>query len=385
MDGTILGGGTFTVGATVVPVLLNIPSGTDWMRVQNYTQTGLPGDTNANGINFWWQRGMPVGGGIVYYKHTSADNHLAGVDIFLNGGFTLVNDDNVYGQPQPFLSAPRAVSAVTNAMNPVVSTGDTSGLAVGSIIRLYGTAQTDVNGIDFAVGAVTANTSFRILTAGSGTGLANAPGVVGGAGTYRIVNYPPLFYPKSFVVTIASPSGAGRTLIGVSSPCGFVVGQKVRFKIPAYCLSVELNATPENNYQTFTVVDVLGSPDDNGVGTCAFTIATPGITVTSLHYPLASEMPGDFPVVSPVGEDTAAALVSAAPQLPKYFGAGSQIPNTNSGILSDSTVNTAQSGMLLGVGGDVQDLAEVVSGPAGNTAGDFVVWISGKSSFYNIF
>ena len=61
---------------------------------------------------------------------------------------------------------PVATTASTNATRPVVSTASTAGVSVGTVVRLSQTAQTDVNGIDMVVGAVTANTNFTLLTAG---------------------------------------------------------------------------------------------------------------------------------------------------------------------------------------------------------------------------
>ena len=87
----------------------------------------------------------------------------------------------------------------TNATQPVVLTANTSGISVGSVVRLAlqsgDTAlANDVTGVDFVVGAVTANTSFTLLTASNP--LANVPGVVTGTGHWRLVNYNALFYPR---------------------------------------------------------------------------------------------------------------------------------------------------------------------------------------------
>ena len=54
------------------------------------------------------------------------------------------------------MSNPIATTASTNATRPVVSTSTTSSIHVGTVVRMANTAQTDVNGIDMVVGAVSA-------------------------------------------------------------------------------------------------------------------------------------------------------------------------------------------------------------------------------------
>src|SRR5579872_913243 len=170
MDGTILGQGTFTANMSGLtnpnsgnvsvsnanPTVIQIPSNADWVRVYDYTSYGLNGlagsayfNGTANayiGISWYWQRGMAAGTGIVNYK--AAASAVISGDTLLTGGFTLYDPS---GNP---LTSSVATTASTNATRPVVSTGNTAGVSVGTIVRLASTAQTDVNGIDFVVGAV---------------------------------------------------------------------------------------------------------------------------------------------------------------------------------------------------------------------------------------
>ena len=88
MDGTIIGQGTFNAayaGANPNPgnasnqaassQIIQIPSGADWVKVYNYTKAGQNGLTsvyfngtaNASaGTEYYWQRGMAAGTGMVY-------------------------------------------------------------------------------------------------------------------------------------------------------------------------------------------------------------------------------------------------------------------------------------------------------------------------------
>ncbi len=369
MDGTILGQGTFTVGASVTQQIVQIPSGADWIRVFNYTQFGTAGGASAGGVEYMWQRGMPSGSAIVKYKiNTSNANVLQG-DLITSGGFTLYDPSGQTAGAQPVLGNAVATTASTNATRPVVSTATTTGLVAGtSVVRMSNTAQTDVNGIDMVVGAVSAGVSFTLLTATNA--LATAPGAIGGAGFYRIVNTDPLFYPRRRYIT--NITQASQAQVSTSVAHNYVVGQEVRFNIPSVSGMVQLNSTQANNFLTGTIVSVVDSFNFKvNIDTSAFTAFT---------FPTIAQQPSSFPEVTPVGEDTAYALTSTAAQTPlDVF--GNPINNANSGILSDATVNTGFLGMILGTGGTTVGGSVAVPGPAGTAASDVVYWLAGKSTY----
>ncbi len=369
MDGTIIGQGSFVVGATVVPQIVQIPSNADWMRVFNYTQMGTDGGVAASGVEFWWQRGMAAGTGIVKYKISTTDVNVLNGDTLVSGGFTLYDPSGQSASQGalPLVGPAVATTASTNATRPVVSTASTAGISVGTVVRLSNTAQTDVNGIDMVVGTVVANTSFTLLTATNP--LATAPGAIGGAGFYRIVNTSPLFYPRRRFVT--NITRAVNAQVSTSVAHGLTVGQEVRFSIPSVSGMVQLNGNSDNNYQPAVVMTVV---DDYN-----FTINIDTTGFTAFTWPTIAQQPSSFPVVVPFGEDTATGLTGVAPQVPAV--GGIQIPNTNTGILADSTVNTGFLGMLLGTGGTALGLNATVTGPAGTAAADVVYWVAGKSTY----
>jgi len=397
MDGTILGQGSFTAnfsglsnpnsGNAAVgqanPTIIQIPSNADWVKVWNYTQFGTAGNSGGylNGtancdtaVEHYWQRGMAAGTGIVkYYANGGTVLHA---DTMLSGGFTLFDPSGQSAGAQPQIGAAVATSASTNATRPVVSTSNTAGVTVGSVVRLSNTAQTDVNGIDFVVGAVTANTSFTLLT--STNALATAPGAIGGTGYYRLVNYNSLFYPRRRYVT--NITQAVNAQVSTSVAHGLTAGQEVRFNIPSVSGMVELNGTTGNNYQPAVIVSVV---DDYN-----FTINIDTTGFTAFTWPTIAQQPSSFPIVTPFGEDTATALASTSNMVPSIN--GQQIYNTNTGILADSTVNTGFLGMILGAGGLGKILATTtVYGPAGSVAwssgnvgtGDVLYWVAGKATY----
>lgn len=396
MDGTILGQGIITAafsGANPNPggatnqaadaQIIQIPSNADWVRVLNYSKFGanglntvyFQGTNNAfAGIEYWWQRGMAPGTGIVKYKSNGASTLNA--DTMVTGGFTLFDPSGQSQGALPLVGAAVATTASTNATQPVVSTGTTTGINVGTVVRMSNTAQTDVNGIDMVVGAVTAGVSFTLLTATNA--LATAPGAIGGAGFYRIINTDSLFYPRRRFVT--NITRAVNAQVSTSVAHGLTPGQEVRFNIPAVSGMTQLNS---NAFTNFIAPIILSVVDDYN-----FTINIDTTAYTAFTWPTIAQQPSSFPIVAPVGEDTASSLAIPAAQTPSVGGV--QIFNTNTGILADSTVNTGFLGMILGAGGNGLALTTPISGPAGTvhfTAGnvidtrDVMYWLAGKSTY----
>ena len=373
MDGTILGQGSFIVPSTFnqttnpINQIIQIPSAADWLEVRNYTNAGKVGGATGLGVEYYWQRGMAPGTGMVeYYGNGTA---VKSGDTLVSGGFTIYDPTGQQVGSQPLLGSPVVVSAVTNQAQPVVTHAADTSVVVGSVVRLSNTAQTDVNGIDFVVGAVADSTHFTLLTASNA--LATLPGAIGGAGFYRVVTYPPLFYPARKIVTNVTKSA---TVAQVSTAIehSYTVGQAVRFNIPSVSGMVQLNTTGANQYMYSTVTSIVDAYN--------FTIDTNTLSFTTFTWPTIAQQPSSFTTVEPIGENTAFALNSNLGQFPQYQGLN--VFNANGGVFADATVNTGYYGMVLGTGGvGTVAGALAISGPAGTTAGDVVYWKCGKSEF----
>jgi hypothetical protein len=242
-------------------------------------------------------------------------------------------------------------------------------------VRLSNTAQNDVNGIDMVVGAVVVNTSFTLLTATNA--LATAPGAIGGAGFYRIVNYNELYYPRHRYIT--NITQAVNAQVSTSIAHGLTPGQEVRFNIPAVSGMIQLNPSQQNNFAPAIVVSVV---DDYN-----FTININTLAYTPFTWPTIAQQPSGFPQVIPFGEDTATSLITAASQVPTI--GGLKINGTQTGLLADATTNTGFLGMILGAGGNGLELTTPILGPSGSIAWssgnvgtpDRLYWVAGKSSF----
>ncbi len=401
MDGTILCQGTFVANSTGLAnpnpgnatisnanaQIIQIPSGVDWLKVYDYTAAGRAGTNaayfngtanSAVGVEFYWQRGMAAGTGMVKY-YGNGGQVLSG-DTFVSGGFTLYDPSGQSAGSLPLVGNSTSATGISNVTRPVVLTANTAGISVGSVVRVSKVGadtaiMSDLGTIDFVVGAVTSGVSFTLLTATNA--LATAPGLTTGTLHFRIVNVDALFYPRRRnIVNITQAVNAN---VGTSRAHGYVAGQAVRFTIPAVSGMIELNSSSANNYMTATVVTVV---DDYN-----FTINIDTTAFTAFTFPTVSQQPSSFPIVDPVGEDSALALASLQPQTPSV--AGQQIFNTNTGVFSDATVNTGFLGMVLGIGGNGLALTTPIIGPAGSIAwsagnvatGDTMYWVAGKSSF----
>jgi len=374
MDGTIIGQGTITAPTNLVNQVVAIPSGVDWMKVYNYSQYGNIGTPDNNvGLEFYWQRGMAAGTGIVSYGSNSSRTISA--DTLLTGGFTLYDPSGQSVGAQPLLGSPIATTASTNVTRPVVTTASTAALQVGTVVRMSNTAQTDVNGIDMVVGTINSGTQFTLLTASNA--LATAPGAIGGAGFFRIVYNAnsQLFYPRLRYIT--NITQAANAQVSVSVAHGLTPGQEIRFNIPNVSGMTQLNPDLSNNY--FPTSSSTAAIVQTVVDDYTFTININTTGYTAFTWPTIAQQPSSFPEVTPFGEDTATSLALNLPQVPTI--GGIQIFNTNSGILADSTVNTGFLGMILGTTGIGHALTTAISGPAGSVAGDVVYWSAGKSSY----
>jgi len=366
MDGTILSQGTFRLQTDSAGWLVPVPSGIDWMYVWNSFNSALPGQVApVAGIEYFWQRGMEPGNArVTYYGATTA---VLNGDYMLSGGFTLYDPSGQDLDALPLIGNPVATTASTNATRPVVSTASTAGISVGSVVRMSGSAQTDVNGVDMVVSAVTLNTSFTLLAASNA--LANVPGAIGGAGFYRIINASSeLFYPRHRYVT--NVDQALQPTVSTSVAHGMTAGQQIRFSIPK--LATGAQGMIQLDGLSATVLQVI---DDY-----SFSIDLNTTSFAPFVWPTIAQQPSSFPIMVPFGENTASALVSVEPQVPTI--GGIKIPGTQSGILADGTVNTGILGMYLGAGGLGTINGAFIQGPgAASVSNSEMFWRVGKSSY----
>ena len=323
MDGTILSIGTFTQPAAAVNQLIQVPSDLDYLRVYNWTQIAAVG----NPYFFYWTRnnGTPTQGLSVT---------VAGVP-----ALTAANSFVLYNPNLQNYEGVGAAVAITNINNGsgVVLTATTTGLSVGSVVRLsnlVAAAAQQLGGLNLTVSAINPGVSFTVT-------LPTPTAVIGAtAGFYRIIFPSPLFAPRA--KTLLNISAAAQAVVTTSSPHGFSIGQLVRFNIPMVS-ATEYGITQLDGVSA-TVVAV-GT-------TTTFTINVNTVGMGAFAFPAAANVAFSYAEVTPYGDDTATAL--------------SQVPALSS--LQDAVNNSGVLGMVLATGAAL---------PAG-VANDVITWEAGK-------
>lgn len=345
MDSCIVQSGTFT--STGAPINLPIRSDVDWMMVTNYSQTG-GNQATGRGYSYIWQRGYPLGGGLITYNTDGALTLQQGT--IASGGFTLVDQGN-----QAYLSSGVAFTGISNATQPVITTGSTAGLSDGDIVILSQTAAqrtaadaTALCGIPFQIDTIVANTSFRIANA-----LSQAPGagVAAAAGSWRKVNISSIFYPQFRYIVNVDTSSATAPVFRTSVNHGYQVGQLVYFTVQS-----DVNGMVQLNTLSAPITAVTSS---------TFTVSLDTTGFSAFVFPTAAQATAAFPysnaTVSPAGMDSAVAL------------------NAGVDLISDATNNISIIGINLGTGVGAGGQPVGYRGPSG-IAGDTMYYIAGKSS-----
>jgi len=331
---TIIQQGHFTSDST--DKIIALRSDVDWVKV--YNLTNIEASTQWDGVTWWWQREMAQDDAIVeFHAAASQVTSMSTAAVGFNGavyrGISLIDSsDKTPG-------APVAVTAGTNATQPVYSTATTGRMINGSIVRIQNTAHDNVDGLDFTVDTVTLNTSFRLANA-----LQQAPGLIAGAaGTYRLIapnaTVYNMWYPRKRVIANITQAAAGVVTTLVDH--GYTTGQKVRMQVSDDCGMVELNG------QLVTITNLTASTFSINVDTTGY---------TAFAFPLPAAVPFTHAQVIPVGEDLTTNVIGAA------------------------TLNTAFIGMILGTSAN----AAISAGSPGGTTADVIKWVAGKSFATNI-
>lgn len=289
---TLIVQGSFTSDGT--DKTISIRSDYDKIEVEN--ETALTQATADLAFKFTHQRGQADGGGNVWTKLGNVANDPLTVGALTAGtGFYRVDTS---GAP---LSAAVAITAATNITEPVFSTGSTANVSAGTVVRLSNmTGQENLNGYDFAVDTIVANTSFKMAAA-----LATAPGAAATAGNYRIVNFERLFYPRfRFISNITQAANA---VVTTTVPSGYKVGQIVRVVVPQTSQAgVSDYGMTEIDGLKGTVVAVTDT-----VGTQTVTLDIDSSAFTAFVFPTAAKAQASAlskAMLVPVGMDSAYAI-----------------------------------------------------------------------------
>jgi hypothetical protein len=295
--------GTFTSDGAIRNI--SIPSGYDEFSMINITDIGSA--AGATPVMRAYGTSSMAAGSAYYNLKTNGAATLQLETTTTTGGFTFVSDS---GNQTP--SAAVAITGITNAAPPVVSTASTAGLNNFDIVRVYGTTgQLNIAGLDFTINNIVTNTSFELI-------YMVAPGAAGTAGFWRRIPFDARYYPRRRY--IASISLATSAVIVLTVTHGFTVGQQVRMIVPS-----EFGMTQMNN--------LLGTVTAINTTTNSITVNIDSSGFTAFAFPTSAVAAAGvtFAQVVPVGE---AAVNTTA------------LPVANS--LDDATDNVSFTGIQVG-------------------------------------
>lgn len=297
--------GSFTSTGTAVN--LSLPSGYQEFNMVNITDVGSAAAATPV-MRAYSASLLPAGSAYLNLKTNGAAT-LALESMITTGGFTFVADSG-----SASLGAAVAITGITNAAPPVVSTGSTSGLANSDIVRITNsTGQLNIAGMDFTIGSLIANTSFELSFMG-------APGAAATAGFWRRVPFDARYYPRRRFIT--SISQAASAVITLSVTHGYTVGQLVRIIVPSAFGMTQM----DSQLATITAINTTTNTITVNIDSSAFTsFAFPSSATAALGVTFAQ--------VVPVGE----AAVNSTSQ---PFG----------NLLDDATDNQSFTGIIIGTG-----------------------------------
>jgi hypothetical protein len=274
--------GSFTSDGTAKN--LDLPSGYNSFEMINITDIG---STAASTPVMRAQGTSLMSAGSAYYNlKTNGAATLALETTTTTGGFTFVDNSATAS-----LSAAVAITGITNATPPVVSTASTAGLNTSDVVRVYGTTgQLNIAGLDFTIDTIVTNTSFNLA-------FMVAPGAAATAGFWRRVPFQPMFYPRSRYIT--SISKATSAVIVLSVTHGYTVGQKVRIVVPAAFGMTEMNG----QLVTITAINTTTNSITVDVDSTAFTtFAFPTSAIAALGVTFAQVVPVGEAAVNSVSQ-----------------------------------------------------------------------------------
>jgi len=314
--GTILAQGRFTSDGTAK--VLTIPSDADWMKVINYTIADAD-QTNAVGVEYYWQKGMDDGTGIEY-KKSNAANAANLTDALASGGFTVLDANASYG--------PAITGTTITKADPPVCSALSHGYSDGDLVFFTNlTEMPQLARIAWTVGSVTTDT-FELTYMDTNTANFTQESA------FTVRSIPESFFTWSDTTSSITAITLGSTTdvqtSNDNSDFTYAVGQVVRFYIPPEFGTVELDG-------------VQGEITAYNSTTNTYTIAVDSSSYTSFAWPTASSVPFSLARLVEVGD------ASSSPVNP--------------------VTNTAALQIKLAAGAD---------SPAGSTS-DVIYWYAGKS------
>jgi hypothetical protein len=310
--------GSFT--STGSAQFLNIRGGLDTIEVWNMTELAAAND--SHGVSYAWNLGMGYNDAIVTMRNAAATAVNATTAATLTVPGFIVYDASTQ------VNGPTIATTDFGTTAHVVLTGNTTGVSVGSIIRLQEmTGANQVNGMDYTVTAVNPGVSMTL-------GYTPVTVAAAGAGAYFTVPFNK-WYPQTRY--IASISQAAQAVVVFTVTHGYQVGQAIRFHVGSFNGMKQIDGLEGN----IVAVNTTTNSVTVDINTTAFTaFVWPTTAVAAAPFTQA--------YVNPIGMDSSLALA--------------QVPPADT--LTDAMQNIMTTGIILGAG---------ITSPAGSV-NDVIYW-----------
>ena len=269
---------------------LPIPIGADWLVTRNVTVWQAVAGAGSLLSAYWQKDDMRYAAAAANVTYG-----LGTLDTGLPIGLTNVTGFIEYdsGTDNP-LGTALAGNAITNANPPLVTIpGATGTLKTGDIVRMRTvTGGTQLNGLDFTIGNLIADTSFTLI---------NMPAIVVATdSTLYPVKFQDIFYPRTRVISKITLGVT--TVIAMTVNHDFAVGDIVRVVVPDQFGTKEIN----NVAATITAITdgtITVDYDSTGFTAFAFPLTDDAIPQYAQIVPMstATSNTGEFGLILNAG------------------------------------------------------------------------------------
>lgn len=340
--------------ATGTSAYVNLPFQPDFVEIWNYSNIKTAGASLVT--RAWWDATLLDGSN----NPTMIEGYNAGsatvFDTILTGGIKPFNAGIAF-QFGPVYNHAVGDFAFTKASPAQITTTVAHGLISGDVVIFQNLAQTattgmqQIAGIPFVV-TVTSPTVFTIPydTSGSNFTVFNSATSTNNVGSWKQVLFPALYAPSvSFITGITT---GATTVIALSMPGNYSVGQEVAFRVPSVWGTTQLNSLPN--------IFIPGSPVYGFVTAVSASLTTPTITVNinSTGYtafvpnqPFASYPGEKFPQVVPVGDANSGSLQTNFLSPNVWNGTSNALAHSINGpAVAGAFINNTSQGFFIGAG-----------------------------------
>jgi len=257
---------------------LEVPLDANWIKLMNATQWPTTAVGNNQIVKTYWQQAPNAATqnyGMAERKTTGGALTLESTLLAAGSGISKINTGN-----NPLSAVNTTVTAITSAAPPVVSLTSTAGLVDGDIIRMRNvTGATQLQGMDFTIDNIVANTSLELINM-------VASSVATTAGFYK-VKYEKVWYPRNRFIS-AITAGA-TTVIKMTVTHEYAVGDYVRIMCP-----------PEFGMKEINLAEAKILAIDTALGTNTITVDIDSSGYTAFAFPTTGEGLNKYAEVIPL-------------------------------------------------------------------------------------